>query len=401
MTNSEFRDFAGELMPLALAEYVRALESAGQMFDVLNPEWYVIHRSAEMKRLFNKLPLSSNETNKSWFGPEFYGLLISDPEFELNLSINVQRARRDLSYAIYDFHGDKELLRPMVDDALLDLFNEAEPLQPPAAWTDTTRMSMYGSVVTVAWVHERIFDDEGNFVGLIRLWHPSSGMADVFSALATADQRHLDRLASIEQASRRPGAILIADLEASSPLSKALPTTKFFAFGRRLTRMVDQCIIEAGGIVGRHAGDGITAFFLVDQCGSESEAVRSCIEAARAIRGSLDQVVTRSDLPAETYVRFRFALHFGSTIYVGRISTGGRSEVTALGDQVNETARMEACATGGRTLASKELIERLDVAAANSLGIDLNNLAFTELGKLVTATEKARRDAPSVAVCDV
>jgi class 3 adenylate cyclase len=34
--------------------------------------------------------------------------------------------------------------------------------------------------------------------------------------------------------------------------------------------------------------------------------------------------------------------------------------VTALGDEVNEAARIEACASGGRMLASKTLIERLD-----------------------------------------
>jgi hypothetical protein len=40
--------------------------------------------------------------------------------------------------------------------------------------------------------------------------------------------------------------------------------------------------------------------------------------------------------------------------------TAGRSEVTALGDEVNEAARIEACATGGRALAAKSLIERLE-----------------------------------------
>jgi len=34
--------------------------------------------------------------------------------------------------------------------------------------------------------------------------------------------------------------------------------------------------------------------------------------------------------------------------------------VTALGDEVNEAARIEACASGGRMLASKNPIERLD-----------------------------------------
>jgi class 3 adenylate cyclase len=40
-----------------------------------------------------------------------------------------------------------------------------------------------------------------------------------------------------------------------------------------------------------------------------------------------------------------FGLHWGATLYVGQIATSGRTEVTALGDEVNEAARIEACAT--------------------------------------------------------
>ena len=86
---------------------------------------------------------------------------------------------------------------------------------------------------------------------------------------------------------------------------------------------------------------------------------------------------------------------------MGSINTSGRSEVAALGDEVNEGARIEACATGGRTLASKDLIERLDVHDADALGLDPDRLTYTALRDLETATEKARRDAPAIPVCDV
>jgi class 3 adenylate cyclase len=86
---------------------------------------------------------------------------------------------------------------------------------------------------------------------------------------------------------------------------------------------------------------------------------------------------------------------------MGRILTEGRSEVTALGDEMNEAARIEACATGGRMLASKTLIERLNHADANSLGLDTSHMTYTPLTDLSTATDKARRDAPSIAVCEL
>jgi hypothetical protein len=41
---------------------------------------------------------------------------------------------------------------------------------------------------------------------------------------------------------------------------------------RRLVRAADQCVIDAGGLVGRHGGDGVVAFFLAEIAGTESAA---------------------------------------------------------------------------------------------------------------------------------
>jgi class 3 adenylate cyclase len=112
------------------------------------------------------------------------------------------------------------------------------------------------------------------------------------------------------------------------------------------------------------------------------------------------EIAERHDLPANE-VTVRAGLHWGATLHIGSIITVGRTEVTALGDAVNETARIEACATGGRVLCSKDLMERLDLADAALLGIDPDRLSYTQLGDLETATEKARRDAPVIPVCDV
>lgn len=113
-----------------------------------------------------------------------------------------------------------------------------------------------------------------------------------------------------------------------------------------------------------------------------------------------DGVAVGSGLRSEDVV-MRMGLHWGSTLYVGNITTRGRTEVTALGDEVNEAARIEACASGGRALASKDLIERLDAKDAAILEIDPDRLTYTTLGDLETATDKARRDAPAIPVCDV
>jgi class 3 adenylate cyclase len=226
------------------------------------------------------------------------------------------------------------------------------------------------------------------------------GMATLGALASIGDLGHFERMMGVAKAERRPAAILFADLEGSSPLARRLSTASYFALVRRLARAADSCVIDAGGLVGRHVGDGVVAFFLGETAGSESAAARGCIEAARALRGAVREVAARSELQPEDVV-LRFGLHWGSNLYVGNISTPGRSEVTALGDEVNEGARIEACASGGRALASKDLIERLDPEDAAALDLDPDHVTYTALGELETSTEKARRDAPTIPVCEV
>jgi class 3 adenylate cyclase len=287
-----------------------------------------------------------------------------------------------------------------VDPALHDIVDELSPVNAlpafPLAWHGTH----VGTPVDALTAAMRIHDDSGHLAGTALVSKPGVGMAVLATVAVGGDLRHFERMQSVAKAGRRPAALLFADLEASSPLARRLPTAAYFNLGRRLVRAADRCIIDAGGLVGRHVGDGVVAFFLAEAAGSESAAARNCIAAARTLRGALRDVAARSGLEPGDVV-LRFGLHWGSKLFVGQIATSGRTEVNALGDEVNETARIEACATGGRTLASKDLLERLEPAHAAELALDPDRITYTTLGDLDTATEKARRDAPAIAVCDV
>ena len=245
----------------------------------------------------------------------------------------------------------------------------------------------------------RVLDTDGRFIGTAWIIVPAVS-GTTLSLLASSDHRPLERLAGIVRPARRPGALLFADLEGSTALARRLPAAEYFTLVRRLMTRIDDEIVERGGLVGKHAGDGATAFFLTEQHATASAAARACIASARAIQEHTAGVAERSGLAPEDVV-MRFGLHWGATLYVGRLLTSGRADVTALGDQVNEAARIEACATGGRALASKDLVEQLDDGDAQALGIVPSGLRFTALQDLASATDKARRDAPSIAVCEV
>jgi class 3 adenylate cyclase len=72
-----------------------------------------------------------------------------------------------------------------------------------------------------------------------------------------------------------------------------------------------------------------------------------------------------------------------------------------LGDEINEGARIEACATGGSILASKGLIERLEPEDARALQLDPLHMDDTPLADLPDAPDKARRDAPVLSVAQL
>ena len=393
-----------ETMPFpedpTLATYAAVLNETGHWATVRDAQWRIVFQTDEM-RLSQGEQISSalQRVGEHCFGPaEMSRRTVLDAG---DARETIRRTFRDGGpFVLFDTPGGRDELRRVVDPALVDLVDEIEPVEAPPIWRDNFVYKLAGSSAENSTLYMRIHDRAGTFVGTIFLGKPRPGMSQLATATAMADLDHLDRMALVEQPDRRPAAVLMADLEASSPLARRLSTAQYFAFGRRLVRAADQCIVDRGGIVGRHAGDGVVAFFLAETAGSESAAARACIETARTLRTAAIDVAERSDLQPSD-VTLRFGLHWGATLYVGRITTVGRSEVTALGDEVNETARIEACATGGRTIASKVLVERLNPADAQALEIDPDHASYTPLADLATATDKARRDAPAIAVCDV
>jgi class 3 adenylate cyclase len=124
--------------------------------------------------------------------------------------------------------------------------------------------------------------------------------------------------------------------------------------------------------------------------------VRALQEEAVKLTDSLT-----ADLGGELPLRINAGLHWGAGVYLGQLVASGRLEVTALGDEVNECARIQECARGGTILASKQLMELLSRHDAEGIGIDPARLTYERLAAMDTASEKVRRDAATLAVTAV
>jgi class 3 adenylate cyclase len=382
-----------------LAEVASALRNIGHWAQIVDDRWRLVYVTDELRRSFGAGELADFAIGHYLFGPEAMAASRG-----YRLGFNTEELNRSFLAAfggliLADAEGGHDEVGALVDPLLRDVLDGLKP-DDVAAVSYIGAGSAIGGSVTIPMMAVRIRDEAGRLVGTALIAKPAGGMDTIAAMMAESDPRHLARMQLVARPARRPAAIMFADLEGSTSLAKRLSTAAYFALGRRLVRAADHCVIDAGGLVGRHVGDGVVAFFLAETAGSESAAARACITAARSLRTAIDGVATRSDLRPEDVV-LRFGLHWGSTLYVGNITTGGRTEVTALGDEVNEAARIEACATGGRALASKALIERLDSTDCEALRLDPDRVTYTALADIATATDKARRDAPAIAVCDV
>lgn len=271
-----------------------------------------------------------------------------------------------------------------------------EPKPPPRIWSFENKFE--GAYLDGAQhlVSFRIDDDDGSFLGVLEISWPATP-ARVNWLLSVGDAGMYRRMAAMTEPHRCPSALLFCDIEASGELSRRLSSMAYFELIRAVTTGVDKSVADHGGIVGKHAGDGASAFFSArDFEGSESAACRAAVETARAVRRSVAAIDAGGDP-----VALNCGIHWGGTIVMGQVSEGGRLEVTALGDEVNEAARIEAVAKGGIALASKDLIERLDPGDAEALGLDPGALAYRTVASLEGAGEKAVRDAGAIPVTEV
>jgi len=382
-----------------LRDIAVAMETAGMFFEIVDARFRSVYVSRETARV---MEMSADEAHQLIGRSVIVRVLHQDIEFV--------RLNRESGTAWFEHNAP--IMRRYLDPADADfdeIFDSAAPyaaeIQPaesvPRAWYDRVsfpsnlrfRRSMLGDQNQV---QLRISDDEGHFVGVVFVYRgvlPDS----LLHRLGRGDPQLFERMDRVSEPGRRTAAILFADLEASGVLSRHLSSRGYFDLIRDLTDLIDTSVIAHDGITGKHAGDGGSALFLTaDFDGSESGAARAAIEAARAIRDGSAQLG-----PGDVQVKVNVGAHWGATLMIGQVATSGRLEVTALGDQMNEGARIEAAATGGAILASKDLIERLDTADAQATGHDPHAIAYTTISELDGASDKAIRDAGTIAVTPI
>lgn len=390
----------------SLEQVIEQLEQTGLAATVFDHEWRMRWVSDEQKQL-----LSEWDEEALGYGRRLQETLAANVWRRALVPEDVVRWSSDmLSWVIADAEGGVQEvidtlspnLTPEEREALTAGLPQLPPGGPQPLWVSSVSFTQ-GDLppIDVGYVGIRLRDPDGALLGTAILYAPDLP-ASILLLVTRGDRDMFARMARLVEPGRRRAAILFADLQSSTDLSKRLPSAAYFRLVRAATTAIDDVIVRKLGIVGKHAGDGVTAFFLEDDVGGVSAAARAAVEAAREIPGAAYEAAAAladaTDLIDLSSYRINVGIHWGGALYMGQVVTGGRLEVTALGDAVNDCARIQQTARHGQLLASKDLVERLSHEDAAALGVNPEGLVYDMVGEIEGAPEKALRDAAAIPV---
>ncbi len=142
-----------------------------------------------------------------------------------------------------------------------------------------------------------------------------------------------------------PLTMLFADIRGSTPLAESLGTTQFSNLIARFYDAVTGVLIHENGLIDRLIGDEVIALFVPGLAGAKHAEA-----AVRAAQGILR--ATGHDDPGGPWVPVGVGVHTGMA-FVGAVGSSGVHDITALGDEVNLTARLASLAGPGEILITE------------------------------------------------
>jgi class 3 adenylate cyclase len=308
---------------------------------------------------------------------------------------------RAMEYVKSEFNFTDEQAREAIPDTLWPFYEAAERFPNHGVLSDGFMYTVRGlPELPVEFLLCAIRGVDGQHIGVACVYQMGL-RPTLVSLLSRGDEGMYQRMANLEEPRRCQGAILFADLEGSTKLSRSLSTSTYFRLIRSLATAMDAAIASNGGVVGKHAGDGVSGFFLISEGEDASGVADGAMAAAREIRAAANDTITslaKGTLVDPNDFGMNVGLHWGVSLFVGQLVPGGRLDVTALGDSVNECARVQEAANGGELLASKHFLEHLSERALTDAGLDLDTVVYQALAELKGVSEKAARDAGSIPI---
>jgi adenylate cyclase len=162
-------------------------------------------------------------------------------------------------------------------------------------------------------------------------------------------------------------SLLFADVRGSTTLAESTSPREFNRMMGRFYDTATEVLVDHDGIVDKFVGDEVIGIF-VPSLASEEHAAKA-VDAARKLLSA-----TGFGTSSGPWVPIGIGVNTG-VAYVGSIGDGADTEMTAMGDVVNVTARLSSVAAAG------EILVTIAAAGAARLPRDLPRRSLQLKGK--------------------
>ena len=164
---------------------------------------------------------------------------------------------------------------------------------------------------------------------------------------------------------RKQVTVLFADIANFTSLSETADAEDITEFANKVWEIVDQIILQHGGMIDKHIGDAVMAIWGSENAAEDDaeQAIRAALEmhaslANWELRGAGGKItplpaVFRTSLPPKP---LRIGIHSGP-VFLARV--GSTREYTAMGDTVNTASRIHHAADPGQTIISHDAYQRV------------------------------------------
>jgi adenylate cyclase len=172
------------------------------------------------------------------------------------------------------------------------------------------------------------------------------------------------------EGTERQVTVMFIDLRGSTTLGEAkMPYDVLFILNQFFDEM-SRALSATGGHYSNFTGDGLMAIYGLE-AEQPAQSAAQALRGAREMLARLDKVNARLQVELKEPLRIGIGIHFGEAI-VGAMGPPGSQIITAIGDTVNTTARLEGLTKDYNC----SLI--LSEAAAKAAGLNLAGHALHE-----------------------
>jgi len=167
----------------------------------------------------------------------------------------------------------------------------------------------------------------------------------------------LDRGVPTRSGEAKDVTIFFSDVADFTALSERLTAYDVMYLLNRYFVQAGEIIERNGGYIDKFVGDGIMAIFGVD---GQSGAPLAAVNAALQTLAAADRLKPFFAALFDAEFDIRIGLHHGEAV-LGSVGSAGHERLTAIGDVVNVTSRIEAAnkEAGTRLLISEALVEKV------------------------------------------